>query len=194
MELYPEAIARFTGLVEQAGSTSLSEPLAMTLATVDWEGQPSARIVLLRGYDERGFVFYTNTRSRKGEQIAANPLVALCFYWDELNEQVRIEGKTERVPDDEADAYWANRPRGSQIGAWASDQSQTLPERKELEDRIAEREAEFANQDVPRPVHWTGFRVVPNRIEFWVRGESRLHTRTVYELSGEKWSKRELYP
>ncbi len=190
-----EALARFSELAERSKTTSLNEPLAATLATVSAEGQPTARVVLLRGFDEHGFVFYTNTQSVKGAHMRANPRVALCFFWDELHEQVRIEGKAKLVPDEEADAYWASRPRDSQLGAWASDQSRELADRSELEQRLGGFETQFAGQEVPRPDHWTGYRVEPDRIEFWTRGDARLHERTAYELTEDgAWQKRLLYP
>jgi pyridoxamine 5'-phosphate oxidase len=166
----------------------------MTLATVGEDGKVSARIVLLRGVDERGFVFYTNLNSEKAGQLAANSEVAICLHWDPLKEQVRVEGTAEAVPDDEADQYWQSRPRESQIGAWASRQSETLPSRDVLLQQVAEVEARFEGQDVPRPSFWSGFRVVPTRIEFWKGMPARLHERVVYELREEGWAKRLLYP
>ncbi len=166
----------------------------MTLASVGADGRVSARIVLLRGYDERGFVFYTNLNSNKVFQIDSHDQVALCFYWDALAEQVRIAGFAELVSDEEADAYWSTRPRDSQIGAWASRQSETLDSRETLVRRVAEFEAEFRGRDVPRPEFWSGYRVKPRRVEFWTGRPARLHERLVYELNAGVWSQRMLYP
>jgi len=189
-----EALDRFRQLLRSAQATSLREPTAVTLATCGKDGVATARVVLLRGFDERGFVFYTNTLSTKGRQLAENPQAALCFYWDELGEQVRVEGHVDRVADAEADAYWAGRPRDSQIGAWASRQSETLDRRATLEARVAQYESQFAGRNVPRPPHWTGYRLVPRRIEFWKSMPARLHERVVYERQADEWSKRLVYP
>lgn len=189
-----EVIDRFQELLDRARQTDLLEPTAMTLATVGADGRVSARIVLLRAFDADGFVFYTNLTSDKAFQLNAHPQAALCFYWDALAEQVRIEGAAERVSDEEADAYWQSRPRESQIGAWASRQSETLDARETLERRIAEFEAEFRGRDVPRPKYWSGYRVKPRRIEFWQSRPARLHERLVYELNDGGWTQRLLYP
>jgi pyridoxamine 5'-phosphate oxidase len=166
----------------------------MTLATVGKDGQPSARLVLLKSVDERGFVFYTNLRSRKGRELAANPRAALTFHWQPLEVQVRIEGLAEQVEDDDADEYFATRPRGSQIGAWASDQSEELGRAADLDTRFAQMERSFAGRDVPRPPHWSGYRVRPERIEFWRNRPSRLHERRLFEREGVGWRERLLYP
>jgi len=187
-------MVRFQELLQRARQTDLQEPTAMTLATAGEDGRVSARIVLLRAFDGRGFVFYTNLNSNKAFQLDANAQVALCFYWDALAEQVRIEGLAELVSDEEADAYWNGRPRESQIGAWASRQSETLDARETLERRVAEIEAEFRGQDVPRPEFWSGYRVQPRQIEFWTSRPARLHERLVYELNEDGWSGRMLYP
>ncbi|HJR65324.1 MAG TPA: pyridoxamine 5'-phosphate oxidase [Gemmatimonadaceae bacterium] len=172
----------------------LPEPTAMTLATVGRDGQPSARLVLLKSVDERGFVFYTNLHSRKGRELAANPRAALTFHWQPLEAQVRIEGVAEQVDDAEADEYFATRPRGSQIGAWASDQSEELARAADLDERFADVERRFAGRDVPRPPHWSGYRVTPERIEFWRNRPSRLHERRLFEKEGSSWREVLLYP
>ena len=167
---------------------------AMTLATTTAEGRPSARMVLLKGVDERGFVFYTNLESRKSKELFANPHAALCFMWKSLNRQVRVEGVVELVADEEADAYFAGRPRDSQIGAWASDQSQALSSRGELERRVEDFSRRFGEAAVPRPIFWSGFRVVPARIEFWQERPFRLHDRDFFIREGERWRRQRLFP
>lgn len=174
--------------------TLLPEPTAMTLATVGREGQPSARLVLLKSVDERGFVFYTNLRSRKGRELAVNPRAALTFHWQPLEVQVRIEGIAEQVDDAEADQYFATRARGSQIGAWASDQSEELAQAGDLDARFADAERRFAGRDIPRPPHWSGYRVIPERVEFWRNRPSRLHERRLFEREGAGWRETLLYP
>jgi pyridoxamine 5'-phosphate oxidase len=167
---------------------------AMTLATTTPEGRPSARAVLLKGLDERGFVFYTNLESRKSKELFASPYAALCFLWKSLNRQVRVEGRVELVGDEEADAYFASRPRDSQIGAWASDQSQPLASRAELERRVEEFSRRFGEAQVPRPPSWSGFRVVPQRIEFWQERPFRLHDRLLFIREGKEWRRELLFP
>ena len=195
-DLYAEALETFRGLLDQAKASSDLEPTAMTVATVGKNGRPSARTVLLKGFDQRGFVFYTNFESRKGRQLAANPQAALLFHWKLLRDgiQVKIEGTVEPVSAAEADAYFASRPRDSQIGAWASKQSQTLDSRQSLETLIAEYERKFAGGEVPRPPHWSGFRVVPELIEFWYGAKFRLHERQRYERVDGAWHRRMLFP
>jgi pyridoxamine 5'-phosphate oxidase len=173
-------ISRFLDLLDQARRADIREPTAMALATADARGRPSVRMVLLKDVDERGFVFYTNLESRKASELIANPFAALCFHWQPLELQVRVEGAVERVDAAEADEYFATRARGSQIGAWASLQSRPLPARDELEERISEVEDRFAGAAVPRPDFWSGFRVRPERIEFWSGRPSRLHERDVF--------------
>ena len=182
-----EALDRFDALFKRAADQGLNEPTAMTVATVDAHGRPSARVVLLKGYARSGFVFYTNTLSRKGRELAENPRVALCLFWDPLMEQVRIEGEVSPVTDAEADAYWNGRHPGSQIGAWASDQSEPLESREALEARVAAFGERFGDGPIPRPPHWSGYRVVPVRIEFWRSLPNRLHERTCYLLEGGEW-------
>ena len=194
-ELYREALARFEEVFARAGRTGLREPAAVVLATAGGEGRPGARTVLLKGVDERGFVFYTNSRSRKGRHLDENPRGALVFFWQTVFEQVQVEGPVEPVSDEEADAYWATRRRESRIGAWASDQSAPLASRGELDARYAEHERRFAGGDVPRPPHWRGYRVVPERIEFWRPGDHRLNERDCYErTAGGGWRKLLLTP
>ena len=183
----------FRELFEQA-SQSCTEPDAMVLSTVDPDGRPSGRYVLLKGVDARGFVFYTNLESRKARALRANPSAALCFYWPTIEKQVRIEGAVERVSDAEADAYFATRPRQAQIGAWASKQSAALEAREALDRRIAELQTRFEGGIVPRPPFWSGFRVVPLSIEVWTRDPARLHVRDHYERDGDRWVRTLLYP
>jgi len=167
---------------------------AMSLATSDSHGQPSVRIVLLKGFDARGFVFYTNLHSRKSEELRQNAKASLCFHWPALGRQLRVDGHVETVSAQEADAYFATRPRGSQIGAWSSHQSQVLPERGELLAAIDEHEKRFEGADVPRPEFWSGWRVKPHAIEFWHSGDFRIHERELYTHVNGGWQKRELYP
>lgn len=187
-------ITRFTAIFEEATRTFSYDPTACTLATTGPEGKPSVRVVLLKGFDDRGFVIYTNLESRKGKEISALPYAALCFYWPQINEQVRIEGPVEQVDNAEADAYFATRPRGAQIGAWASRQSAELSNRSQLEARVKKYEKEFSSGEVPRPPFWSGYRVIPEKIEFWTAREDRLHDRVFYTREGEKWVRVRLYP
>ncbi len=184
----------FTEWFAEATRSEPRDPNAMTLATATPDGMPSARTVLLKGHDARGFVFYTNTLSRKGGELAANRRAALLFHWKSLGRQVRIEGAVEDVAAAEADAYFASRPRLSRLGAWASDQSRPLPARTELEDRLAALERRYPGDDIPRPPHWSGYRVLPSRFEFWQEAPFRLHDRTVFTRDGGGWAVSKLYP
>lgn len=191
-----EPFARFAELLSSArgvGSALLPEPTAFSLATVGANGRPSLRVVLLKDVDTRGFVFYTNYESRKGVELLGNPHAALCFHWQPLERQVRVEGSVRPVSSEEADAYFATRPRGSQLGAWASLQSRVRPP-GELEARLAEVDERFAGREVPRPPHWSGFRLAPSRIEFWHNMPSRLHERSVYLREPDGWRVETLYP
>ena len=196
-ELTREILATFDELFDEALAAGEPDRTAMTLATADGGGRPSARTVLLKSHDLRGFVFYTHMDGRKGRELQANPRASLLFHWPRVRDgvQARIEGDVEIVSDAEADAYFASRPRVSQLGAWASRQSETLASREAFDARIAEVEAEFDGRDVPRPPRWTGFRVLPRAVEFWYGARYRLHERWLYERDDEgEWSKRMLYP
>ena len=181
---------------KDAEAHELNDPNAMTVATADANGRPSARILLLKGQDAKGFVFYTNMNSRKGGELQVNPFVSLCFHWKSLRRQVRIEGPIEQVSDDEADSYFNSRARGSRIGAWASQQSQPLADRETLMNAVAELEEKFAGASIPRPPHWTGQRLRPLQIEFWEDGEFRLHDRFVFQRPSvdDAWSMQRLSP
>ena len=188
-----DPLALFDEWLAEARGAEVNDPEAMALATVA-DGQPSVRMVLLKGHGPEGFVFYTNEQSAKGEQLAASPQAALLFHWKTLRRQVRIEGAVERVPNAQADAYFATRGRDSQLGAWASDQSRPLDSRATFEQRFDEVKQQFEGQDVPRPAHWGGYRVVPDRIEFWTDRPHRLHERRLFTRSGGAWTERLLYP
>jgi pyridoxamine 5'-phosphate oxidase len=195
MSTEPDPFVRFSAWFAEAGRSEPSDPNAMTLATVGPDGQPSVRVVLLKAFENGGFTFYTNLQSRKGREALGSPRAALCFHWKSLKRQVRASGPVERVSDAEADAYFASRARPSQIGAWASLQSQVLPSREALEARVRELEAKFP-KDVPRPPHWSGLRVVPLEIEFWTEGAHRLHERHRYtrERPDAPWKMETLFP
>lgn len=189
-----EPIERFHTWFEEAKQKESSLPEAMSVATVDADGRPSTRMVLLKEADRRGFVFYTNLESRKGTELAARPHAALLFHWKSLKRQVRIEGRVEQIAAEEADAYFASRDRGAQIGAWASTQSRPMEGRFELEKRVAQFTAKFGLGRIERPSFWTGLRVVPERIEFWTEGNFRLHDRLVYTRDGDGWRTERLFP
>jgi pyridoxamine 5'-phosphate oxidase len=178
----------FARLYERMHELGVEEPAAATLATATPEGKPSARIVLLKSFDEAGFVFYTNLQSQKSVELKSNPYAALCFYWEPIHYQVRIAGRAAAVSEAEADEYFAGRPRGSQIGAWISKQSSTLQRQAELEERFRQFEREYDGREIPRPEFWSGFRVIPNKIEFWKRGVNRLHGRTLYLRKDKEWA------
>jgi len=189
-----DPIAMFGEWLEAALKREPNDANAMTLATADEAGRPDARMVLLKGVDERGFAFFTNFESAKGRQLKARPAAALVFHWKSLRRQVRVRGTVTEVSAQEADAYWATRARSAQIGAWASDQSRALPDRLAFERRIAEVGLRFGVGPVPRPPHWSGFRLAPAEIEFWRDRPFRLHERLVFERVGEAWATRRLFP
>lgn len=191
----PDPIAQFRRWFDEALAADLHEPNAMTLASATPHGRPSARVVLLKGFDERGFVFYTNYEGRKGRELENNPQCALVFYWGELERQVRVEGRASRVSEEESDGYFGSRPRGSRLGAWVSEQSRPVESRDALEKRLRGLEAEYEGREVPRPQFWGGYRVEPEVIEFWQGRENRLHDRLVYRRSeGGGWRRERLQP
>lgn len=194
MRMSEEILDRFRAGFDRATDAGIPEANGMALATADEAGRPSVRTVLMKGYDADGFVFYTNTESRKGDQLAVNPAAALTFWWRETEEQVLIEGPASPVSASEADAYFASRPRGSRIGAWASKQSRELDRRESLAERVARLEEEYEGREIPRPPYWSGYRVDPQRIEFWYGREYRLHERILYTADDGDWRKRLLYP
>jgi len=189
-----DPFAWFQRWMAEAEVKEPSNPNAMTVVTVGAGGKPSARTILLKGVDPREFVFYTNTHSRKGDELKNNPLISLLFYWKSLDRQIRIEGRVEPVTDAEADAYFATRARVSRLGAWASDQSRPLSERAELERRLKQYEAKYPGEDIPRPPHWSGYRVVPSSLEFWRDRPFRLHERLKFHRAGQGWTTERLYP
>jgi pyridoxamine 5'-phosphate oxidase len=191
-----DPIAAFDGWLQEAAASEPNDPNAMSLATVDADGMPNARMVLLKGHDARGFVFYTNLESQKGGELADNAQAALCFHWKSLHRQVRVQGPISAVSDAEADAYFNSRGRQSRIGAWASQQSRPLANRAELEAAFAKIDAQYPDEDIPRPPHWSGRRITPLRIEFWQDGDHRLHDRLVFKRASAEaaWENERLYP
>jgi pyridoxamine 5'-phosphate oxidase len=189
-----DPFARFHAWMVEAIEGEPNDPNAMTVVTTTPDGRPSARVILLKGVDDRGFVFYTNKESRKANELAANPRVFLLFYWKSLGRQIRIEGVVEHVTDAESDAYYASRPRISRLGAWASSQSRPLANRAELERRLAEYDARFPGEDIPRPPYWSGYRVIPESFEFWQLMPFRLHDRTTYTRMADGWAIGKLFP
>ena len=190
-----DPFAWFQRWMGEAEASEPSDANAMTVTTVGEGGRPSARTVLLKGADPRGYVFYTNTHSQKGGELATHPAISLLFYWKSLGRQIRIEGVAEPVTAAEADAYYATRPRISRLGAWASDQSRPLSGRAELENRLRHFEEKFPGEDIPRPPHWSGYRVLPDRFEFWQNMPFRLHDRTVFtQAAGGGWTHGQLFP
>jgi len=189
-----EPYALFAQWLKDAGEAEVNDPNAVALATVDRDGLPNVRMVLLKGFDEQGFVFYTNYESAKGSEILGSMKAAMCFHWKSLRRQVRVRGPVERVTDAEADTYYASRPRGSRIGAWASAQSRPLEGRFALEKAVAEYTAKYAIGEIPRPAHWSGFRIKPVEIEFWADRPFRLHDRAQFRRDGDGWTKTRLYP
>ena len=188
-------IEKFVKWLDEAkNNKTITEPAAMSLATATADGKPSVRIVLLKEIDERGFVFYTNLESRKSRELKKNPAASLCFYWMPLEKQVRVEGNVHQVSDDEADAYFATRQRDSQIGAWSSEQSQILAQRVDLLQNISNNIARFNDLPVSRPPFWSGWRLSPDKIEFWQQGDFRLHERELFTKNGDKWESCTLYP
>ena len=193
-DLDSDPIVQFHRWFEKVIDADLHEPNAMILATATEDGRPSARTVLLKGYDERGFVFYTNYEGRKAGELETNPMCALLFYWSELERQVRIEGRAGRLSGEESDAYFLSRPRGSRLGAWASQQSRPVKDRGVLEERVRALEVEYEGREIPRPPFWGGYRVEPEVMEFWQGRESRLHDRLVYRRTGGEWRIERLQP
>ncbi|WP_373086930.1 pyridoxamine 5'-phosphate oxidase [Sneathiella sp.] len=191
---FPELLDEFRRWMAEAEQSEANDPTAMSLATADKDGQPSVRMVLLKNADERGFVFYTNYESQKGTELQENPKAALCFHWKSLRRSIRIQGTVEKVSDAEADAYFDSRPRDSRIGAWASQQSRTMAGRFSLETAVAKYAAKFGVSSIPRPDYWSGFRVIPARMEFWRDRPFRLHERRLYRQTPEGWTESILYP
>lgn len=191
---HPHPFSQFAHWFDQAVEAGINEPNAMALATAGSDGKPSARVVLLKALDELGFVFYTNYGSQKGQQLQANPYASMVFLWLDLQRQVRVEGYVEKVSPEESDAYFSVRPKSSQIGAHVSPQSQVIPNRRFLEQRYLALEKEFASKEVPRPENWGGYRLIPERVEFWQGRQSRLHDRLLYERKSESWTIKRLAP
>ena len=195
IDVDPNPVIQFQKWFDQACSANLPEPNAMTIATVDSEGKPSARVVLLKNYDEKGFVFYTNYNSRKGQELAANPYASIVFWWAQLERQVRITGSVEKISAHESDEYFHSRPLESRLGAWTSNQSEIISSREVLEQRLQELQVKYQDSNIPRPPHWGGFRVIPAEIEFWQGRSSRLHDRLLYtQCDDDSWKIQRLSP
>lgn len=194
MTSLPELVERFNEWMADAEKSEPNDPTAMSLATTTVDGQPSVRMVLLKAVDDKGFVFYTNFESQKGQELLENPKAALCFHWKSLRRQIRVEGVVEQVTDAEADAYFDSRPRDSKIGAWASQQSRAMADRFSLEKAVAKYAAKYAISTIPRPEYWSGFRIIPKKIEFWRDRPFRLHERKVYKFSDDGWNEQIYYP
>ncbi len=193
-DLHPDPLVQFKRWFEDAKNTTTKIPEAMTLSTANKEGIPSSRMILLKGVDDKGFIFYTNTNSRKGKEILENKYVSLCFWWEELERQVRVEGMVEMLPPSESDKYFSTRPRGSQIGAWASLQSEVIESRESLNKKFKEYEKKFEGKEIPRPPYWNGYRVIPLEIEFWQGREDRFHDRLRYRKKNDRWVIERLQP
>ena len=189
-----DPFALFDEWLKDAQESEINDPNAVALASVDADGMPNVRTVLLKGHDERGFVFYTNTRSTKGQEVLSSMKAAMCFHWKSRRRQVRIRGPVEIVSDEDADAYFNSRHPQSRLGAWASDQSRPLESREVLLSRLRDYEAQYGTDAIPRPPHWSGFRIMPESIEFWQDGEFRLHDRVVFARTADDWEKTRLYP
>ena len=189
-----DPLALFDEWLKEAEQSEINDPNAVALATVDADGMPNVRTVLLKGHDDRGFVFYTNFESTKGEEVLASMKAAMCFHWKSRRRQVRVRGPVEIVSESEADAYYKSRHPQSRLGAWASDQSRPLESREVLLAKLQEFEEKYGTENIPRPPHWSGFRIVPDTIEFWQDGEFRLHDRVVLTREGKDWSSQRLYP
>ena len=194
MNLLSEAINRIDSLLADARASELREPTAMSVATVDEQGRPAVRTVLLKHLDEQGAVFFTNIQSRKGRHLRSVPYASICIYFQDAHQQIQLDGKVSMVSGEEANQYWQTRPRASQIGAWASRQSEVLDTRQDLYDRVTHYESEFSGREVPRPDFWSGYRVTPERIEFWLGDPDRLNVREQYVCTNGEWEKMQLYP
>ena len=189
-----QPLVQFKQWFKEAENSGINEPNTMTLATVDSEGQPTIRVVLLKEITEQGLIFYSNFNSRKGKELALHPKAAINFYWQAVERQVRFDGSISKVSDSKSDAYFKTRPRGSQLGAWVSAQSETIPSRQHLEDELERTTERFANQDIPRPPHWGGFFLTPVSVEFWQGGKNRLHDRILYRFQDDQWVRSRLAP
>lgn len=193
-KMLQDPIEQFRHWFKEAELAGVTEPNTMTLATVNKQGQPTIRVMLMKEITNQGLVFYTNFKSRKGNEIEKHPKVALNFYWQDLERQVRFDGTVSKIPDEQSTQYFQTRPRGSQLGAWVSQQSEDISSREYLEEQLKVCESQFKDQDIPRPPHWGGYHLIPTRVEFWQGGPHRLHDRIQYSLSNEQWDLRRLAP